>query len=83
MRIYMQTPPTDDSPPRFYHLFLQEDLLTGWSLVREWGFQGSPGRMVRTHYADRDAALQAMIKCRDDQLRRGYQTMFSQGQERQ
>jgi hypothetical protein len=37
MRIYMQIPPSDAGPPRFYHLHLQEDLLEGWTPVREWG----------------------------------------------
>lgn len=40
MRIYMQTPVTDEHAPRYYHLFLQEDLLGGWTVVCEWGFQG-------------------------------------------
>jgi predicted DNA-binding WGR domain protein len=79
MRIYMQTPVTDDSPPRYYHLFLQEDLLGGWSVVREWGFQGSSGRVVRDHFATREAAESAVISGRDTQLKRGYRVMFMQG----
>lgn len=79
MRIYMQTPVTDDSPPRYYHLFLQEDLLGGWSVVREWGFQGASGRVVRDHFATREAAESAIIGGRDAQLKRGYRVMFMQG----
>ena len=45
MRIYMQIPPSDAGPPKFYHLHLQEDLLEGWTLVREWGYQGAGGRL--------------------------------------
>ena len=45
MRIYMQIPPEGDKAPRFYHLHLQEDLLEGWSLIREWGYQGARGRV--------------------------------------
>jgi len=81
MRIYMQTPFQEDQPPRFYHLFLQEDMLAGWNVVREWGFQGSPGRLLREHFAERDAAQQALLRHRDAQLRRGYRVMFVQGQE--
>ena len=81
MRIYLQTPVTDERPPRFYQLFIQEDLLGGWTLVRESGYQGSPGRIVRQHFADWDEAQRALIKCRDAQLRRGYRIMFAQGQE--
>lgn len=82
MRIYMQTPVTDERPPRFYHLFLQKDLIGGWTLVREWGAQGSAGRLVREHYPDRDAAEQALLHARDAQLGRGYRIMFAEGQER-
>lgn len=79
MRIYMQIPPADDRPPRYYHLHLQEDLLGGWNLVREWGFQGAGGRVMRDHYKDHAAAEQAMLKCRDEQTRRGYRVVFMQG----
>jgi len=78
MRIYMQIPPGDAGPPKFYHLHLQEDLLDGWTLIREWGFQGSSGRMVRDHYVDRESAEKAMIEKRDTQLKKGYQVVFMQ-----
>ncbi len=81
MRIYMQTPQCADRPPRFYHLFLQEDLLGGWTLVKEWGFQGASGTMQREHFSDRDAALQALIAGRDAQLKKGYRVMFTKGEE--
>ncbi|MBT3197371.1 MAG: hypothetical protein HN344_06580, partial [Gammaproteobacteria bacterium] len=41
MRIYMQTPPLEGVPPRFYQLQIQEDLLDGWTLIRESGIQGN------------------------------------------
>lgn len=80
MRIYMQIPPSDAGPPKFYHLHLQEDLLEGWTLIREWGYQGARGRMVRDHYPDRDSAERAMLKVRDAQLSKGYRVVFMQGQ---
>lgn len=80
MRIYMQMPATDDRAPRYYHIHLQEDLLEGWTLVREWGFQGAGGRLHKEHFTVREDAEQAMIKVRDDQLKRGYQVVFVQGQ---
>ena len=83
MRIYMQIPPSDASPPKFYHLHLQEDLLGGWTLVREWGFQGSGGRMVRDHYPDRASAEQAMLSLRDAQLKKGYRVVFMKAQHEQ
>ncbi|MFN2308246.1 MAG: WGR domain-containing protein [Gammaproteobacteria bacterium] len=81
MRIYMQTPVGDDGAPRYYHLHLQEDLLEGWTLVREWGHQGSGGRVVKAHFGCREDAEQALLKARDEQLRRGYRMVFIQGQE--
>ncbi|HHJ14050.1 MAG TPA: WGR domain-containing protein [Gammaproteobacteria bacterium] len=80
MRIYMQIPPSDDGPPRFYHLHLQEDLLEGWTLIREWGYQGAGGRVVKEHFPDRDAAQAAMLAVRDTQLKKGYQVVFMQAQ---
>ncbi|HHH43131.1 MAG TPA: WGR domain-containing protein [Gammaproteobacteria bacterium] len=78
MRIYMQIPPGAAGPPKFYHLHLQEDLLEGWTLVREWGFQGSGGRVIRDHYVDRESAEKAMMAIRDAQLKKGYQVVFMQ-----
>ncbi len=80
MRIYMQIPPGDATAPKFYHLHLQEDLLEGWTLIREWGFQGARGRLVRDHYPDRESAEAAMLKYRDSQLNKGYQVVFMQAQ---
>ncbi|MBU1190573.1 MAG: WGR domain-containing protein [Gammaproteobacteria bacterium] len=77
----MQTPVGDDASPRYYHLHLQEDLLGGWTLVREWGRQGASGRVVKQHYTDRDGAEQALLLVRDEQLKRGFRVVFIQGQE--
>ena len=80
MRIYMQIPPSDAGAPKFYHLLLQEDLLEGWTLVREWGYQGAGGRLKREHFAGREAAEEALLRARDDQLKRGYQVVFMQAE---
>ena len=79
MRIYMQMPPTEDKAPRFYHLFLQQDLLEGWSLVKEWGYQGAGGRVKREYYEDREKAEQALLSARDAQIKRGYRVVFVEG----
>jgi predicted DNA-binding WGR domain protein len=76
----MQIPPHGDHPLRFYHLHLQEDLLAGWTLIREWGYQGSGGRVIREHYALREEAEAALIRVRDEQLKRGYHVVFMQAQ---
>jgi predicted DNA-binding WGR domain protein len=80
MRIYMQTPVAAGHGPRYYHLFLQPDFFGGWTLVREWGHQGSGGRLRREHHATWDAAIAALTELRDRQLKRGYQVVFAQGQ---
>lgn len=81
MRLYMQTPIGEDATPRYYHLHLQEDLLEGWTLVRESGHQGARGRVTRQHFADREGAEQAFLKVRDEQLKKGFRIVFIQGQE--
>lgn len=79
MRIYLQTPPTEGEAPRFYHLAIQQDLFEGWNLIREWGYQGSSGRLARDHFADYAQAQQKMIDTRDRQIKRGYHVVFTQG----
>jgi predicted DNA-binding WGR domain protein len=78
MRIYMQIPPEGNNAPRYYHLHLQEDLLDGWTLIREWGYQGVTGRLRKEHYPDRETAEGALVKLRDEQIRRGYRVVFIQ-----
>jgi predicted DNA-binding WGR domain protein len=80
MRIYMQIPPEGDKAPRYYHLHLQEDLLEGWTLIREWGYQGASGRVKREHFADHATAEAALLKIRDEQIQRGFRVVFMQAQ---
>lgn len=79
MRIYLQMPPTDNSAPRYYQLVLQEDLLGGWTLMRESGRQDGSGRIKREHYCNRETAERALIEARDAQVARGYRVVFVQG----
>lgn len=80
MRVYMQTPAADGRGPRFYHLFIQRDLLGGWSVVREFGAQGSSGRLTREHFESWDDALAALVGTREAQVKRGYRVVFFEGQ---
>ena len=80
MRLYMQIPPEGDKAPRYYHLHIQEDLLEGWSLIREWGYQGTAGRVKKEHFQDREAAEAALLTVRDEQIKRGYQVVFMQAE---
>lgn len=81
MRLYLQTPPNADGNPRFYHLFLQEDLINGWTLVKETGHQGVSGKITKIHYDDHEQAMNALIKSRDAQLKRGYRVVFVKGEQ--
>ncbi len=79
MRIYLQAQQTDTGLIRFVHLILQEDLIGGWTLIRESGKQGSPGTVKREHFQDQESAIEAMLKWRDKNLKRGYNVAFVQG----
>jgi len=68
-----------EKKPRFYQLVLQEDLLNGWTLVREWGYQGSAGRVKKDHFASRDEAQTALLKVRDSQVKRGFKVVYMRG----
>ena len=75
----MQKSAEENAVPRFYHVLIQQDLLDGWTLVREWGNQGSAGRVKKQHFTNRDEAEHALLKSRDDQLDRGYKVVFREG----
>lgn len=79
IRIYMQQTPVDEAIPRFYQLWLQQDLLGGWTLIREWGPTGASGRTRRENFASLEAAQNAMMELRDAQMRKGFRVVFTQG----
>lgn len=79
MRILLQTSPTEPLNPRFYHLFLQQDLIMGWTLIREAGRQGMSGKVTQQHFETWEDAQAAMLEHRDKQLKRGYRVVFIQG----
>lgn len=81
MRIYMQIPALDGKPSRYYQLLILEDLLDGWTLIREWGQQGRSGRVKRDHFETREMAEDALLRVRDSQLKRGFKVVFMQGQD--
>lgn len=79
MRIYMQIPAMENQLPRFYQIHLEPDMFEGWMIVKEWGHQGSPGRVKKEHYTSLDQAEQAFEESRDAQIKRGYRIVFAQG----
>ncbi|MEH6415685.1 WGR domain-containing protein [Pseudomonas sp. CGJS7] len=81
MRLLLQQRPDGREAPRFVQLMLQPDLLGGWTLVRETGQIGGRSTVRREVFMDHDSALAALEQARDQQLKRGFQLMFSQGAE--
>jgi len=79
MQVYMQKPDIEGKAPSYYHLFLQADLLGGWSFIRESGRQGTSGRLKKEHFKQRDTAEEALLKLRDIQLRKGFRVVYIQG----
>jgi len=55
LTIHRRNPARNEA--RFYAVSLQADLLDGWSVVREWGRIGRPGR-VKTDLHDALAPAQ-------------------------
>lgn len=79
MRLLLQQRPDDAEAPRFVQLMLQPDLLGGWMLVREAGLIGGRSQVRREQFLDHESAVAALERARDQQLKRGFQLMFSQG----
>ena len=79
MRIYLQTPASGEQPPRYCQLLLQEDLLGGWTLIRESGRQDAGGRAKQEYFTTHEAAERAVIKARDSQVARGYRVVLVEG----
>jgi len=81
MRIYMQNQSAPGEPPRYVQLTLEQDLLGAWTLYRESGTQGGRATLRKQVFLDHDEALAAFEKARDNQTRRGFRIMITQGME--
>ena len=79
MRLLLQQKPLAGEAPKFVQLSLQQDLLGGWTLLRESGQTGGKSQLRREQFLDRDAALAAFEKARDAQVKRGFLVVFAQG----
>ncbi len=79
MRLYLQIPALEDKPPRFFQLIIQPDLIGGWSLIRESGYQGRSGRVTRTHHESYEEAVELMTTWRDKQINRGFKVVYMKG----
>lgn len=81
MRVFLQQPPSGNEHPRYVQLTLQPDLLGGWELLRESGQAGGRIQLRRELYLQRNEATDAFEKARDQQLKRGFQVMFTHGEQ--
>ncbi len=81
MRLYLQIQSDQAEPVRYCQLTLEQDLLGGWSLHREWGIQGGRTHLKREQFLEHTDALVAFAKYRDAQLRRGYLVISSQDED--
>ena len=79
MRLLLQQRPLAGESPKYVQLILQQDLLGGWSLLRESGQTGGKATLKREQFLDQKQAFDAFEKARDAQIRRGFQVMFAQG----
>jgi hypothetical protein len=79
MRIYMQSPAGPAEEPRYCQLMLQQDLLGGWTLLREWGQLGGRVSLKREQYLELKEAQAAFERARDQQLKKGFRVTFLQG----
>jgi predicted DNA-binding WGR domain protein len=79
MRLLLQQPPAGDEAPKYVQLILQQDLLGGWTLLREAGQTGGKFTLKREQFLQQDSAVIAFEKARDTQIKKGYRLMFSQG----
>lgn len=79
MKIYMQALPRTGEAPKYYQLMLQQDLLGSWILLKEWGQQGGRANLRKELFQDRALAEETLSALRDQQLKKGFQVMFIQG----
>ena len=79
MRLLLQQKPLAGEAPKYVQLILQQDLLGGWTLLRESGQVGGRSTLRRDQFLDQPSALKALEAARDAQLKRGFQLMFARG----
>lgn len=75
MNVYLHKRDPERRQARFYALHLMETLFGDWTLVREWGRIGSPGRVAVEWFPTFDEARQALEDKQQQKLKRGYQPL--------
>ena len=77
----MQALPSANEAPKYLQLVLQQDLLGGWTLIKESGQQGGKIQVKRELYLDLGTAQAALISARDLGLKKGFNIMFAEGED--
>ena len=75
-RIYLVRHDAAINMHRFYQMFLAQGLLGEWSLIREWGRVGSPGRVRKDWFDTEEEPLTAREILLDAKRKKGYQTIL-------
>ena len=65
----------DRNMARFYTISVQPNLFGEWSLLREWGRIGSPGRLVAGGFASKHEDALAMAQHLKAKLSNGYEAV--------
>ena len=73
--IIIQRRDPDRSMNRFYALAVHRDLVSGWTLQREWGRIGSPGRVVIEPFPSEGEAAKAGAVIEVIKRRRGFRDL--------
>lgn len=70
MRLEKRVPA--ENQHRFYNLDLAPDLFGGWTLVREYGRIGNPGRLVIDWFETKEESREALQRLARQKQQRGY-----------
>ena len=79
MRVLMQQPPKGLEAPRYVSISLQQDLLGGWTLMREAGQIGGKSQLKREQILDTEQAIEAFEAARVVHFKKGFHVVFVQG----
>ena len=73
-RIYLERHEPDKNLHRFYQMIVTPGIFGDWSLVREWGRVGSPGKVRKDWFDSEDEAKLARDKLCATKQKKGYQS---------
>jgi predicted DNA-binding WGR domain protein len=75
VRLIRCTPARNEN--RFYVMTATPTLFGDWTLIREWGRRGSPGRLRHDPHRSVGEAISALLTLQRQKLRRGYRPAWA------